>query len=62
MPVGKLGAIVAVNYTNEYRVYRDMINNFYGAYDTQNDRSNPMRLSTDNHYNHNVRLGALFSM
>ena len=62
LPVGKLGAIAAVNYTNEYRVYRDMINNFYGAYDTQNDRSNPLRLSTDNQYNHNVRLGALFNM
>ncbi len=51
-----------MNYTNEYRVYRDMLNNFYGAYDTQNDRSNPLCLSTDNQYNHNVRLGALFSM
>lgn len=62
LPAGKLGAIAAVNYTNEYRVYRDMLNNFYGAYDTENDRSNPLRLSTDNQYNHNVRLGALFNM
>lgn len=51
-----------MNYTNEYRVYRDMLNNFYGPYDTENDRSNPLRLSTDNQYNHNVRFGALFNM
>lgn len=51
-----------MNYTNEYRVYRDMLNNFYGPYDTENDRSNPLRLPTDNQYNHNVRFGALFNM
>lgn len=52
----------AVNYTNEYRTYRGMINNFYDAYDVGNDRENPLRLSTDNQYNHNVRLGAMVNL
>ena len=59
---GKLGLLAALNYTNEYRVYRDMVNNFYGAYDTDNDRVNPLRLSTDNQYNQNDRLGAMLNL
>ena len=55
----RLGMTSAINYTNEHRTYRGMINNFYDAYDVENDRSNPLRLSTDNQYNHNVRLGAM---
>ena len=42
----KLGLTATMNYTNEYRTYRGMINNFYGAYDVDNDRENPLRLST----------------
>ena len=59
---GKLGLLAALNYTNEYRAYRGMINNFYGAYDTDNDRVNPLRLSTDNQYNENTRLGAMLNL
>ena len=59
---GKLGLLAALTYTNEYRVYRDMVNNFYGAYDTDNDRVNPLRLSTDNQYNQNDRLGAMLNL
>ncbi len=58
----KLGLLAAVNYTNEYRTYRGMVNNFYGAYDTDNNRVNPLRLSTDNQYNRNNRLGAMLNM
>ena len=58
----KLGLTAAMNYTNEYRTYRGMINNFYGAYDVDNDRENPLRLSTDNQYNHNVRLGVMLNL
>lgn len=58
----RLGMTAAVNYTNEYRTYRGMINNFYDAYDVGNDRENPLRLSTDNQYNHNVRLGAMVNL
>ncbi|MDD7318995.1 MAG: TonB-dependent receptor [Prevotella sp.] len=57
----RLGMIASVNYTNEYRTYTNMINNFYDAYDVVNDRENPLRLSTDNQYNHNVRLGAMLN-
>lgn len=58
----KLGLIGAVNYTSEYRTYKDMENNFYGAYDVENDRANPLRLSTDDQYNHNTRLGAMLNL
>lgn len=57
----KLGMTSAINYTNEYRTMLGMINNFYDAYDVENDKPNPLRLSTDNQYNHNVRLGAMLN-
>lgn len=53
--------IAALNYTNEYRSYTDMKNNLFGVYDVQNDRSNYLRNSTDDQYNHNVRLGAMLN-
>ena len=59
---GKLGLLAALNYANEYRAYRGMLNNFYGAYDTDNDRVNPLRLSTDDQYNQNNRLGAMLNL
>lgn len=59
---GKLGLLAALNYTNEYRACRDMTNNFYGPYDTDNHRVNPLRLSTDEQYNQNDRLGALLNL
>lgn len=58
----RLGMTAAVNYTNEYRTYRGMLNNFYDAYDVDNDRENPLRLSTDDQYNHNVRVGGMLNM
>ncbi len=58
----KLGLIAAVNYTSEYRTLKGMTNNFYGAYDVDNDHSNPLRLSTDDQYNHNTRLGAMANL
>lgn len=58
----RLGAVAAVNYANEYRAYRDMLNNFYDAYDVENDRENPLRLSTDNQFNRNTRIGALANL
>ena len=59
---GKLGLLAVLNYANEYRAYRGMLNNFYGAYDTDNDRVNPLRLSTDDQYNQNNRLGAMLNL
>ena len=57
-----MGLVGAVNYTNEYRAYKDMTNNLYGVYDNANDRSNYLRRSTDNQYNNNSRLGAMLNI
>jgi len=59
---GQLGMIAAVNFTNEYRTYKDMANNLFGIYNETAQKSNYLRQSTDNQYNHNNRLGALFNM
>lgn len=58
----RLGLLAALNYSNEYRTYSDMTNNLFGVYDIDNDQSNYLRRSTDNQYNHNVKLGAMFNM
>ncbi len=58
----RLGLLAALNYSNEYRTYSDMDNNLFGVYDVANDRSNYLRHSTDNQYNHNVKLGAMLNM
>lgn len=57
----QLGMIGALNYTNEYRSLKDMQNNLYGVYDQNAGKSNYLRRSTDNQYNHNVRLGAMLN-
>ena len=62
LPDGWLGMASAVIYTNEYRTCLGMINNFYGVYDADNDRETPLRLSVDNQYANNVRLGAMLNM
>lgn len=56
-----LGMIAALNYSNEYRKYEDMDNNLFGVYDAEKDKSNYLRHSTDDQYNHNVRLGAMLN-
>lgn len=58
----RLGMIVVLNYSNEYRTYRDMENNLFGIYDAQNDRENYLRQSVDNQFNNNVRLGSMFNL
>lgn len=58
----KLGLTAAATYTNEHRAILHMLNNLYDAYDVGNDRANPLRLSTDDQYNHNVRLGAMANL
>lgn len=57
----RLGALASINYTNEYLTSTGMINNLYGAYDTEKDKPNALRLSTDDQYKHNVRLGAMLN-
>ncbi len=56
------GLVAALNYTNEYRRYDHMTNNLFGVYDADRDRSNYLRRSTDDQYNHNVRLGAMLNL
>lgn len=58
----QMGLIAALNYSNEYRKYEDMTNNLFGVYNTEDDRSNYLRRSTDDQYNRNVRLGAMLNM
>ena len=57
----QMGMIAALNYTNEYRKYEDMDNNLFGVYDAEKDKSNYLRYSVDDQYNHNVRLGAMLN-
>ncbi len=57
----QMGMIAAINYTNEYRTFRNMQNNQFGVYDERNDRSIYLSNSIDNQYNHNVRLGAMLN-
>lgn len=52
----------ALNYSNSYKSFENMENSLFGAYDEVNDRSNYLRKSTDNQYNHDVRLGAMLNM
>ena len=58
----RMGLLTVLNYSNEYRTYEDMDNNQFGSYDMTHDRSNYLRQSTDDQYNNNVRLGALFNV
>ena len=52
----------ALNYSNAFKSYKDMENSLFGAYDVANDRSNYLRHSKDDQYNHNVRLGAMLNL
>ncbi|MDY3914839.1 MAG: TonB-dependent receptor [Phocaeicola sp.] len=56
------GLLGSVNYSNSYKRYADMENSLFGAYDTTNDRSTYLRKATDNQYNHDIRLGAMFNL
>ncbi|MGN1374989.1 MAG: carboxypeptidase-like regulatory domain-containing protein, partial [Prevotella sp.] len=58
----RLGLVAAFNYTNEWRTYSDMQNNLFGVYDITNDRSNYLRQSVDDQYNHNIRIGLMANM
>ena len=57
-----LAMLGTVNYSNTYKTYLDMDNNLFGAYDTTHDRSNYLRKSTDDQYNHNSRVGAMLNL
>ena len=59
---GLLSVLAALNYFNSYKTYRQMENSLFGAYDLAHDRSNYLRQSTDDQYNHDARLGALLNL
>ena len=59
---GKLGLIGALNYSNSYKTFLDMENSLFGAYDTENDRSNYLRHSQDDQFNHTARIGAMLNL
>ena len=60
---GSTWAMLGVlNYSSTDRTYLNMENNLFGSYDTTNDRSNFLHRYTDNQYNHNVRLGAMWNL
>lgn len=56
-----LAMLGTVNYSNSYKTYLNMDNNLFGAYDTTHDRSNYLRNSMDDQYNHHVRTGAMLN-
>lgn len=56
-----LAMLGAVNYSNNYKTYLNMDNNLFGAYDRTHDRSNYLRQSMDDQYNHNIRTGAMLN-
>lgn len=60
---GSTWAMLGVlNYSNAKRTYLNMENNLFGSYDVTNDRSNYLHQYTDNQYNQNVRLGAMWNV
>ncbi len=50
------------NYNNSYKTVLNMKNSLFGAYDTTHDKSNYLRKSTDDQYNHFVRVGAMLNL
>jgi Outer membrane receptor proteins, mostly Fe transport len=59
---GQLGLIATANYSSDYKTYKGMVNNLFGAYDAHQDKSNYLRNSVDDQYNHNQRLGGLLNI
>ncbi len=59
---GLFSILAALSYNNGYKTYSNMENSLFGAYDLAHDRSNYLRHSRDNQYNHDVRLGALLNL
>lgn len=56
------GMLATLNYGNSYKTFTDMENSLFGSYDQLYDRPNYLRRSTDNQYNHDVRIGAMLNL
>lgn len=57
-----IGLTGSANFTSGYQTLHDMDNNMFGAYDVTHQRSNYLRRTTDDQYNHSTRLGAMFGL
>lgn len=57
-----LGLTGSASFSNNYQSLRDMENNMFGAYDVTHQRSNYLRRTTDQQFNHSTRLGAMLSL
>ncbi len=55
----RFALLAAVNYSNAYKTFLDMENSLFGSYDHTHNHSVYLRKSTDNQYNHDVRIGAM---
>ena len=58
----QFGVLATVNYSNTYKRYMDMENSLFGSYDITSNHSVYLRKSTDNQYNHDVRIGAMLNL
>ena len=58
----QFGVLATVNYSNTYKRYMDMENSLFGSYNVANNHSVYLRKSTDNQYNHDVRVGAMLNL
>jgi len=57
-----LGLNGSINYSNTYRTLTEIQNNMFGAYDITHDRSNYLRMATDDQFTNNIRWGALLGL
>lgn len=59
--IGRWGMLGAVNYRSSSTTIENMKNNRFSLYDWRNDKSEYINEFTDNQYNQNVRVGAIFN-
>ncbi len=58
----QVGLLASANYSYSFKTYTDMENSLFGSYDVTNNHSVYLRKSTDNQYNHDVRVGAMVNL
>ena len=57
-----LALLASVNYANGHKTYSDMENSRYGIYNVQSDRPEYLYNYTDQRYDRNTRVGAMFNL
>lgn len=58
----QLALTSALNYTNSYKTYADMLNARYSTYNDVKDEPDYVNRYTDNQYSHDNRLGAMLNV